>query len=188
MSKPRPTKKKIECKAKINAQKINGEWCLTTIELVHNHGLLSPQKSRYLRCHQNIDSFTKWKLEVNDRAGIRMNKNFNALVVEAGGFKNFEFIEKDCRNFIDKVRHLHLGKGGAGALLDYFDRKRDMDYDFYASMDLDDEERLRNVFWVDTLSKPSYLYFGDVVTFGMTYLINRYGMSFTPFVGANHHG
>ncbi|XP_042942622.1 protein FAR1-RELATED SEQUENCE 5-like [Carya illinoinensis] len=55
-------------------------------------------------------------------------------------------------------------------------------------MDLDDEGRLRNVFWADPRSRAAYKYFGDVVTFDTTYLTNRYGMPFAPFVGVNHHG
>ncbi|XP_042983210.1 protein FAR1-RELATED SEQUENCE 5-like [Carya illinoinensis] len=51
-----------------------------------------------------------------------MSKSFNALVVEAGGFEKLPFIEKDARNYIDKARHLRLGKGGADALRGYFER------------------------------------------------------------------
>ncbi|XP_042969137.1 protein FAR-RED IMPAIRED RESPONSE 1-like [Carya illinoinensis] len=187
VSKPGPTTK-IECKAKINARLNNGEWCLTSLELNHNHGL-NPLVPRYFRCHRNIDSLAKWKLELNDKAEIRMNKNYYSFIVEAGGFDNLQFTEKDCRNFIDKARHLCLGKGGGVALLEYFERMRDMNHDFYSITDLDEEEfRLKNVFWADARSRASYLYFGDVVTFDTTYLTNRYRMSFAPFVGVNHHG
>ncbi|XP_035547280.1 protein FAR1-RELATED SEQUENCE 5-like [Juglans regia] len=55
-------------------------------------------------------------------------------------------------------------------------------------MDLDDEGRLKNVFWADPRSRAAYQYFYDVVTFDTTYLTNRYGMPFAPFVGVNHHG
>lgn len=67
---------KTECEAKINVQLVNGEWCLTTVEFIHNHGLNS-HKSRYFRCHRNIDLLVKWKLDLNDRVGIRINKSFN---------------------------------------------------------------------------------------------------------------
>ncbi|KAF5480160.1 hypothetical protein F2P56_000926 [Juglans regia] len=116
-------------------------------------------------------------------AGIRMNKSFGSLVVGAGGFENLPFLEKDCRNYIDKARHLRIGKGGAGALQEYFCRMQYKNPGFFALMDLDDEGRLRNVFWADPRSRAAYQYFGDVVTFDTTYLTNRYGMPFAPFVG-----
>ncbi|XP_042983691.1 protein FAR1-RELATED SEQUENCE 5-like isoform X1 [Carya illinoinensis] len=55
-------------------------------------------------------------------------------------------------------------------------------------MDLDDDGRLKNVFWADPRSRAAYQYFGDVVTFDTTYLTNRYEIPFAPFVGVNHHG
>ncbi|KAG2726456.1 hypothetical protein I3760_01G113900 [Carya illinoinensis] len=98
------------------------------------------------------------------------------------------FLEKDCRNYIDKARHLRLGASGAGALQEYFLRMQYKNPGFFASMDLDDDGRLKNVFWADPSSRAAYEDFGDVVTFDTTYLTNRYGMPFAPFVGVNHHG
>ncbi|KAK1583966.1 hypothetical protein Q3G72_028692 [Acer saccharum] len=104
------------------------------------------------------------------------------------GFENLPFLEKDCRNYIDKARHLRLGAGGVGALREYFLRMQYKNPRFFALMDLDDDGRLKNVFWADPRSRTAYQYFGDVVTFDTTYLTNRYGMSFAPFVSVNHHG
>ncbi|KAI8531310.1 hypothetical protein RHMOL_Rhmol11G0126500 [Rhododendron molle] len=60
--------------------------------------------------------------------------------------------------------------------------------DYFFAMDLDDESRLRNVFWADARSRATCKEFGDIVTFDTTYLVNRYEMPFAPFVGVNHHG
>ncbi|XP_040990459.1 protein FAR-RED IMPAIRED RESPONSE 1-like [Juglans microcarpa x Juglans regia] len=86
------------------------------------------------------------------------------------------------------ARQLRLGKGGGEALSDYFKRMRKMNDGFISVMDVDEELRVRNVFWADAHSRAAYEYFGDVITFDTTYLTNRYGMPFAPFVGVNHHG
>ncbi|XP_042974208.1 protein FAR1-RELATED SEQUENCE 6-like isoform X2 [Carya illinoinensis] len=65
---------------------------------------------------------------------------------------------------------------------------RKMNDGFISVMDVDDEFRVRNVFWADARSRAAYEYFGDVITFDTTYLTNRYGMPFAPFVGVNYHG
>ncbi|KAF5464139.1 hypothetical protein F2P56_014243 [Juglans regia] len=104
VARPRPTGK-IECKAKINALKVDGKFRLTTVHNIHNHGL-SPTKSRFFRCNREVSDSVKRVLDTNDLAGIRMNKSFGSLVVGAGGFENLPFLEKDCRNYIDKARHL----------------------------------------------------------------------------------
>ena len=59
---------------------------------------------------------------------------------------------------------------------------------FYHALDLDDELRVRNVFWVNARSRAAYESFHDVITFDTTYLTNKYDMPFTPFIGINHHG
>jgi hypothetical protein len=74
---------------------------VTSISTNHNHAL-SPAKARFHRCHKNLDSYAKKKLLLNDNSGIRMNKNFNSLVIEAGNYENLAFGEKECRNFIAK--------------------------------------------------------------------------------------
>ncbi|XP_042941107.1 protein FAR1-RELATED SEQUENCE 5-like [Carya illinoinensis] len=186
MGKPRPTAN-TNCKARINALKVEGKMKLTTVNNTHNHRL-SPQKSRFFRCNCEVSEAVKRVLDTNDLASIRMNKSFGSLVVGAGGFENLPFSKKVCRNYIDKARHLRLGSGGAGALRDYFSRMQYKNPRFFYLMDLDDDGRLRNIFWADPRSWAAYQDFGDVVTFDTMYLTNRYGMPFAPFVGVNHHG
>ncbi|XP_059456885.1 protein FAR-RED IMPAIRED RESPONSE 1-like isoform X1 [Corylus avellana] len=186
IGKSNPTKK-TGCKAKINARLVDGAWFLTTVEVDHNHAL-SPGKARSFRYNRKLACIGKRKLEQNDSAEEGMRRNPNSLVAKVEGYENLPFVEKDCRNFIDKVRHLRLCKGGAGVLHDYFSRIREMNDGFYTVMDLDDESRLRNVFWIDVRSRAAYEYFGDVITFDMTYLANMYEMPFAYFVGVNHHG
>ncbi|XP_035542140.1 protein FAR1-RELATED SEQUENCE 5-like [Juglans regia] len=100
VAKPRPTGK-TDCKTRINALKVEGKMRLTTVHNTHNHGL-SPKKSRFFRCNREVSETVKRVLDTNDLAGIRMNKSFGSLVVGAGGFENLPFLEKDCRNYIDK--------------------------------------------------------------------------------------
>ena len=59
---------------------------------------------------------------------------------------------------------------------------------FFYVIDVDEEFRIRNLFWADARSRAMYESFGDVVSFDTTYLTNKYDMPFAPFVGVNHHG
>ena len=60
--------------------------------------------------------------------------------------------------------------------------------EFFYTMDFDNDGRLMNVFWADARSRVAFKEFGDEVTFDTTYMVNKYEMSFAPFVGVNHHG
>ena len=119
MLKPNPTAG-LGCKAKINITRgPDGKFHLSTVILDHNH-TLSPHKSRLFRCNKKLDFHVKRRLELNDRAGIRVNKNFSSFVVAADGHDNLTFGEKECRNHLEKIRRLKLGSGDAEAVRDYF--------------------------------------------------------------------
>jgi hypothetical protein len=178
----------LGCKAKINITRHHdGKFQVSKVILDHNH-TLSPLKSRLFRCNKRMDFNVKRRLLLNDRAGIRVNKNFNSLVVSADGHENLTFREKDCRNFLEKERRLKLGIGDAEAVRDYFVKMQSDNPNFFSVMDVDDESRLRNVFWADARSRAVYESFNDVITFDTTYLMNKYDMPFALFVGVNHHG
>ncbi|PNX71278.1 hypothetical protein L195_g027153 [Trifolium pratense] len=110
------------------------------------------------------------------------------MVVQANGYDNLTFGEKDCRNYIDKLRRLRLGIGDAEAIRNYFVGMQRKNSHFFYVMDVDDSSHLRNVFWADARCRAAYEYFGEVITFDTTYLTNKYDMPFAPFVGVNHHG
>ncbi|XP_052198314.1 protein FAR1-RELATED SEQUENCE 5-like [Diospyros lotus] len=184
---PQPTMQ-LGCKARMTAcSDILGTWRINMVHLEHNHKT-SPTKSRLYRCNRQLNEHVKRQLEVNDIAGIPLHKSFNSAVVEAGGYENLTFVEKDCRNYIDQVRRLRLGEGDAAAIQAYFSKMQAFCPGFYFSVDLDEEYRLKNVFWADNRCRQAFKEFSDVVTFDTTYLTNRYDMPFAPFVGVNHHG
>lgn len=185
--KPYPNMK-IGCMARIRGCKdTDGTWRINSLTLEHNH-LISPSKSRFFRCNREISSHVRRQLEVNDRAGIRVNKSYNSVVVGAGNPENVSFLEKDARNLLGKLRRLRLGEGDAMAIQNYFLKMQIENNRFFSAIDLDDKGRLRNVFWADARSREAYKEFGEVITFDTTYLTNMYDMPFAPFVGVNHHG
>nr|XP_043638201.1 protein FAR1-RELATED SEQUENCE 5-like [Erigeron canadensis] len=184
---PRPLSK-TNCPAKVNVVLgINKKWNVSKVELKHNHPF-SPSKGRFYRCHRVVNRNVKRRLEIYQRAGVRMNKGFNTFVVENGGYENVPFTEKDCRNYIDKVKRLKFGEGDAEAIQRYFTKVHSSDHDFFYTWELDEENRLKSLFWADARCRAAYEEFGDVVTFDTTYLTNEYEMPMAPFVGVNHHG
>ena len=66
----------------------------------------------------------KRQLEVNDIADILLQKSYNSAIVEAGGYENLTFVNKDCRNYNDKVRKLRLGEGDAAIIHAYFSKRK----------------------------------------------------------------
>ena len=54
---------------------------------------------------------------------------------------------------------------------------------FFYRVDVDDENHVRGLVWVDPRSTNAYKKFGDVVIFDSTYRTNRYCMPFIPITG-----
>ncbi|XP_062081127.1 protein FAR-RED IMPAIRED RESPONSE 1-like [Humulus lupulus] len=110
---------KANCKARINATEFEDGKCKINYSVLKHNHCLSPHKSQFYTCNREIGIGAQRKLELNDRAGVSMAKKFQTLVVEAGGHDNVPFLEKYCRNFVDKARHLRLGIGDAKAIHEY---------------------------------------------------------------------
>ncbi|XP_041001584.1 protein FAR1-RELATED SEQUENCE 5-like [Juglans microcarpa x Juglans regia] len=142
--KPRQTVK-MGCKARINAVFNNeGGYTISNVILDHTHSC-SPGKSRHFKCFKKVDARVAKRLERNDEAGIRLSKNFKSMVVEAGGYENVTFKEKECRNYIDNARRFRLGVGGGVALCNYFEDMQKRNLGFYYKINVDNEMRLKNV-------------------------------------------
>ncbi|XP_057418776.1 protein FAR-RED IMPAIRED RESPONSE 1-like [Lotus japonicus] len=180
---------KNNCPAKISAKlsKDDGRWYIYTVDLDHCHEL-SPGKARLFHARRNISPPMKRTLETTDEAGVRVNKSFRSLVQGSGGYENLAFGEQDVHDFVGQQRRA-LGKEGDGkALIAYFAQMQQKNSDFYYEIDLDDNFHVKNIFWADARSRAMCEYFGDVVSFDTTYLVNKYDMPLALFVGVNHHG
>ncbi|XP_042979839.1 protein FAR1-RELATED SEQUENCE 1-like [Carya illinoinensis] len=82
------------------------------------------------------------------RGGKARNKSFNVANLRPTG-------KNDCKAKINtlKVEGKMWYSGGTGALRDYFLRMQYKSNGFFASMNLDDDEMLKNVFWADPRSR-----------------------------------
>ena len=186
-SKKRSTiKNSYETEIKVSMDITNRKWRILSFIENHNHDL-SPSKSRHFAAFQHISTNTRRRLLINDNADVRVNSSIKSAIVEARGYENVTYNQKDVRNFLDKERRLKCKEGDGQALHDYFVRMQGKNSNFYYALDLDDELRVRNVFWVDTRSRAAYESFHDVITFDTTCLTNKYDMPFAPFIEINHH-
>jgi hypothetical protein len=79
--------------------------------------------------------------------------------------------------------------GDLAEVVKYFESVKEEDPEFYVRLDLDAEDRVRNIFWVDGAArKANREAYHDCVSFDSTYLTNKYNMPFAPFIGINRHG
>ncbi|KAK9273063.1 hypothetical protein L1049_017870 [Liquidambar formosana] len=177
---PRPSPK-IGCKASMHVKRrqADGKWYICGFVKEHNHELL-PAQAHFFRSHRNVDPLK------ND-VRIRKRKILSAGSKQFSAYQNVEFLESHMRNQHDKGRFLTLEAGDAQVLLEFFMHMQEENPKFFYAVDLNEEHRLRNVFWVDAKGMDDYTNFCDVVSFDTTYFTNKYKLPLVLFVGVNHH-
>lgn len=100
---PRP-QTKIYCLARLNLSICRDEkWRLNKVALEHNH-VNSLGKSRFYKSYRVLDEHVKRKLELNDKAGIKLHKTYDSLQIESGVHDNLTLLPKDCQNHLYKMR------------------------------------------------------------------------------------
>ncbi|XP_020417986.1 protein FAR1-RELATED SEQUENCE 5 [Prunus persica] len=94
---------------------------------------------------------------------------------------------KDLYNKLDASRREILLDGDTEAALSYLKAKGAMDPEFFCKFSVDEENRLRNLFWRDSTSLLDYIAYGDVLIFDSTYKTNVYDKPLVLFVGSNNY-
>lgn len=181
------TVKRTGCEACIKFKIENGVWEVTKFEDVHNHPFIEDKQKHLIRSYRHITDTSKGILTSMTGAGIRATKAYSYLCDEAGGANNIGFTLRDCQNFLQSKRRNLIDAGDCQKLINHFNYLQSNGSNFSYTFQLDEDQRLTNVFWSDGLSKLDYDSFGDVVVFDTTYRTNKYNMICAPFVGVNHH-
>ncbi|XP_060969889.1 protein FAR-RED IMPAIRED RESPONSE 1-like [Cannabis sativa] len=183
---PRPCLK-IDCKATLHLKRrLEGKWYVYNFIKEHNHEVY-PAQAHYFTCHRSIKPSNKETINTLHAVGVSTTKFFAVMAKSNNGYENIGCLEKDIRNHLDKEKRLALASGDASAMQELFMHMQEEDSNFFYAIDLDEEQRLKNVFWVDAKSREDYKIFGDVVSFDTTYITNKYKMPFAPFIGVNNH-
>ncbi|KAK3188988.1 hypothetical protein Dsin_028549 [Dipteronia sinensis] len=178
---------KTDCKASMHVKRRqeDGRWVIRSFIKEHNHEIF-PDQAYYFRGHRNLDLGNS-NVDALHAIRDRTKRMFVAMSRKSGGYKKLENQKGSVTNQLQSARHLALDEGNAQVMLDHFITMQDENPNFFYAIDLNEEQRLRNVFWVDAKSRLDFGNFGDVVYFDTTYIKNEYKLPFAPFIGVNHH-
>lgn len=192
-------RKNVEsCNAMLRLEKkdANG-WVVTKFTEDHNHSMTTPGKVHYLRPRRHFAGATKNGADTLDSSSdIYVSIDGNHVSHEPScGVRSVSPVEfpRQARN-IGPVNYIRpsswkrtLGRD-AQNLLNYFKKMQAENPGFFYAIQLDDDNRMTNVFWADARSRAAYNYFGDAVIFDTIYRPNQYQVPFAPFTGVNNHG
>ncbi|XP_058769559.1 protein FAR-RED IMPAIRED RESPONSE 1-like isoform X1 [Vicia villosa] len=183
----RPSVKKTDCKACMHVKKKqDGKWIIHEFIKDHNHELL-PALAYHFRIHRNVKLADKNNMDILHAVSERTRKMFVEMSRQSGGCQSIGSLASDMNYQFDRGQYLALDDGDAQVMLEYFKHVQKKSPDFFYSIDLNEEQRLRNLFWVDSKSINDYCSFNDAVSFDTTYIKSNDKLPFAPFVGVNHH-
>lgn len=156
---------KTDCKASMHVKRRpDGKWVIHSFIKEHNHELLPAQA-----------------------VSEQTRKMYAAMARQFAEYKNVVGLKNDPKNPFDKSRNLALDAGDLKILLDFFTQMQNVNANFFYAIDVGDDQRLKNLFWVDAKSRHDYTNFSDVVSFDTTYIRNKYKMPLALFIGVNQH-
>ncbi|CAN6348504.1 unnamed protein product, partial [Urochloa humidicola] len=177
------------CRAKlVIAQDHNTEqWYVKDFIDEHNHPMIEPDLSCFLRSHRRISDEQKAEIVHLQIAGIRKHKIMDIMLKRYGGYDKVGFTARDLYNFCHRNKLQTLSAGDAQTIINYMIDQKRRDPDFCFKYKTDGRGHLTGVLWCDFQSQMDYRAFGDVVVFDGTYKMNKYSLPLIPFVGVNHH-
>lgn len=72
-------------------------------------------------------------------------------------------------------------------LITWFYDMKAVNEEFYFDLEIDEGDKIKNIFWANASCRGAYEDFGDCITFDTTYKTNKHLMPLGVFVGVNHH-
>lgn len=196
-------RKNVEsCNAMLQIEKEGVDrWVVTKFVEDHNHSMVSPSKVHYLRPKRHFAGAKKILAEtVTSQIDAIVPADGNNAFSDSnvGSARSASPVEKICttrnlslvapRNFLQPCSLKRTLGRDAHNLLNYFKKMQAENPGFFYAIQLDDDNRMSNVFWADARSRMAYGHFGDAVMFDTMYRPNQYQVPFASFTGVNHHG
>jgi zinc finger SWIM domain-containing protein 3 len=159
---------------------------VTDLFLEHNHTLQLPQTSHLMVSQRKISELQGFEIETADDAGIGPKAAYELACIQVGSSVNLSYTLQDHKNYLRGKRQHEMAYGQAGSMLMYFQEKIVENPSFQYALQMDREEQIANIFWVDAKMLTDYAYFGDVFSFDTTFGTNKESRPFGVFVGFNH--
>ena len=177
---------KTDCQCVMVIKEDANIWKIIRLDLDHNHELYPGQSNQQFSGHKYMTDMEKSLIRTLNDNNIATRQMISIISYLRGGPTALPVKKKDISNFRTKINREIKGTDMT-KVLDNFRKKKSEDPTFFYKFELDDENRMKNIFWRDGSSLKYYADFGDCVSFDTTYMTNRYRLPFAPFVGITGH-
>ena len=87
------------CKAVMSLKKVEDKWIVSKFVDKHNHELLTPRSTSFLRGHRKITTAQNNLINTLNKAGVPTRKIVSVLSQESGGHYNIGCTSVDVQNY-----------------------------------------------------------------------------------------
>lgn len=146
---------------------------------IHNHWTITLAKIQFLKSHRDVLEGLVAQVRPINKVSIKIADIMSHVALQSGGYNNLLCQLRDIYNMLAVERKtLKLGTNLEGALgyLNYLQAK---DPDIYVNFQVDEDNRLSNLFWFDGNSRRDYTLFGEALPLDITYKSNKYNKPLT---------
>ena len=154
---------------------------------IHNHELVSVAELQMMRSNRDCSQGMVSQVRSMNKVGIKTSHIVSHMALQSGGYNKLPCQLRDVYNALATDRRKEKVETDSEGALGYLDCLSTKDPNLYVQYQIDDENRLANLFWADGTSKRDYIAFGDVLAFDTTYQTNKYNKPLLIMVGVNHH-
>lgn len=163
------------CKAefRINLNRETNHWSTKCFNNHHNHKFALSIERPFLRSNRQFKGEIRELVLAMSRSGIKTSQIWNYMVEVHGGWDNVGCIKDDLYRGINK-KYSTWEDCDTSTAMAFLEAKKGPHNTFFYKYDVDDENRLTNLFWSDGASQVDYQIFGDCLAFDSTYKTNRY--------------
>ncbi|KAM6587621.1 hypothetical protein CsatA_010226 [Cannabis sativa] len=177
------------CKVALRAVHTKDETSYIAKEFVsqHNHETASISEMNFLRSNRVVPDGVVAQVMSMNKVGIKTSNIVSHMALQSGGFENIPFQLKDVYNKVGEQRRLENSETDSEWALGYFDAAIRLDPFFSVEYQVDEDNRLANIFWADEKCRRDYSAFGDVIAFYTTYRTNKYNEPLIIIIGVNNH-
>ncbi|XP_021971520.1 protein FAR1-RELATED SEQUENCE 5-like [Helianthus annuus] len=157
----------------------DGTWFVDMFNDVHNHELtVTPTKVMKHCSHAKFHRLMACKSLATELSQSGMKPcQIKKVINTMKSPEENDVTSKQCTDILAEQRKQYKGKEFYG-LIKHFQDKLLEDRNLYFVVDLSNDGSPRNIFWADGRSRDSYVKFGDVVVFDVTYMTNKFKMPF----------
>ena len=180
--------KKKDCRARLRVKRVGVKWQVTMFVEEHNHPLVKKfSLKRYLRSHRKIPKEEKEFIKLLHQVNLSSGRIMQIMAELYGELGFVPYIAKDVSNLTAGFDAANT-ESDMHRLVDYFEKIKEEDPDFYYKLHVDHANRVDHLFWVDGAARSTYKLYHDCVSFDTTYMTNMYNMPCAPFIGINRYG